>query len=278
MPLAIDFQRQESSILFLTGEPVSLNMELGQTHGVMIRVPRNPSGALLVATPVASRPGPEPEQKVKNNQVFAAGGKWRKNKALLSDVIARVNSGAKTGEIAKEFGVARTTVQRWRQLIAKNADFSYHKSTGRPPRHTSPTEPRICRDCNIAKPLTVFRRNRTQKFGRSYQCIECHRLMQERNADVLRERGRRYYRTHIDKAMARRRAESGGEKDIARWKLRAEVAAGRKVKPNQCEGCLQVFPLRRIQGHHEDYSKPFDVRWLCQKCHGLLHREPINGA
>jgi hypothetical protein len=43
-------------------------------------------------------------------------------------------------------------------------------------------------------------------------------------------------------------------------------------------GILQQQPCERCgsmlsQMHHDDYSKPLEVTWLCRACHLALHRE-----
>lgn len=40
---------------------------------------------------------------------------------------------------------------------------------------------------------------------------------------------------------------------------------GRLRRPPACENCGRV--TERIDAHHEDYSKPLDVDWLCVWCH-----------
>ena len=47
------------------------------------------------------------------------------------------------------------------------------------------------------------------------------------------------------------------------------VRAGRLERPDRCEGCGLE---KRLHAHHDDYSKPLKVRWLCGSCHRLAHR------
>jgi len=51
---------------------------------------------------------------------------------------------------------------------------------------------------------------------------------------------------------------------------------GKLHNPEKCSVCGDEgrFSDGRtsIQGHHDDYNKPLDVRWLCQRCHHEWHK------
>lgn len=54
--------------------------------------------------------------------------------------------------------------------------------------------------------------------------------------------------------------------------LNNAVYNGKIQKPNKCERCKELKEKKQIEGHHEDYSKPFKVQWLCKQCHNYIHR------
>lgn len=49
----------------------------------------------------------------------------------------------------------------------------------------------------------------------------------------------------------------------ARAILNVNVRRG-KITRGPCEKCGKT---EGVQGHHADYSKPLDVRWLCRTCY-----------
>lgn len=56
------------------------------------------------------------------------------------------------------------------------------------------------------------------------------------------------------------------EKNKARDMVKVKIRQG-IIVPQPCEKCGG-----KGQSHHDDYSKPLEIRWLCTKHHGEQHR------
>lgn len=56
------------------------------------------------------------------------------------------------------------------------------------------------------------------------------------------------------------------EKVRTRQALRRAVRSGKMVR-----GPCAICGASETHGHHADYSKPYDVTWLCRKCHDMIH-------
>jgi ribosomal protein L44E len=69
------------------------------------------------------------------------------------------------------------------------------------------------------------------------------------------------------------------EQRRAHYQLNKAVALGQIERPDACEKCGYVGRATRdIHGHHDDYSRPLDVRWLCSSCHKRHHSEMRKAA
>lgn len=85
-----------------------------------------------------------------------------------------------------------------------------------------------------------------------------------------------YWRT--PEGRAKREAAQKAWKDRNREKVRAHSAVARAlkkgtlVKPLDCEGCGPAYS-GKLEAHHDDYSKPLEVKWLCDCCHKQRHIE-----
>lgn len=142
-----------------------------------------------------------------------------------------------------------------------------------------------CIRCGEQKPASDFYTHPKMADGYLGKCKECCRneaiKNREKNIDRYRaqdkirnqnpdrvearlERQRQGLCNHIKKAYAGRNPE----KRAAHIKVGNAVRDGVLIKPKTCPKCLRET---RIIGHHQDYSKPLEVEWMCNKCHWLLH-------
>src|SRR5690625_498931 len=153
---------------------------------------------------------------------------------------------------------------------------------------------KACRKCGVEKPLADYYTHKQMADGHLNICKECvkarareHRRENlERIREYDRKRGqtearkkrvREYYRKTVATKEGRDRlwdqsrewARKNKERRAAHIAVTNAVRNG-TLKPKPCERCS--FPFG-VHGHHEDYSKPLDVIWLCRRCHGERHRE-----
>lgn len=83
-------------------------------------------------------------------------------------------------------------------------------------------------------------------------------------------RNQTYYRRHATQAAeyGKRYRAQNAHKRAAHSAVRAALLNGSLVRPNCCEDCgAACVP----HGHHEDYQKPLEVRWMCVPCHRRAH-------
>jgi hypothetical protein len=136
-----------------------------------------------------------------------------------------------------------------------------------------------CPTCKTMKSETDFYRDPRQRDGLKGQCKKCHcagavRTRDPDNHRVKRaEQMRRAREANPEKFRERDRAASAkrtkDDRTAARMLLNSAVKTGKVVRAPACEGCGIVG---RLHGHHDDYAKPLEVRWLCPPCHGKEHR------
>ena len=87
-------------------------------------------------------------------------------------------------------------------------------------------------------------------------CIACHKAVKAR-----------FLRSHT--GYTREYTEKYPLKTKAHRLVNRRVEQG-KLLPGPCERCGRVDG---VHAHHEDYTAPLDVVWLCPKHHGERHRE-----
>jgi hypothetical protein len=81
-----------------------------------------------------------------------------------------------------------------------------------------------------------------------------------------------YYRRYPSKLKAKVASYilRNRSKYLCRRRFDYAVRSGKLARPSNCQCCgVGCIP----HGHHTDYTKPFEVEWLCVDCHLAAHRK-----
>jgi len=148
---------------------------------------------------------------------------------------------------------------------------------------------KTCFKCGQEKPLSEYYKMRGMADGLLGKCKKCTCMdVREREIRlskspewVLSERKRHREKSAKARACGRvlppnkearklalkKSREKYPEKNHARQCVSHAIRTG-KMTRKPCEKCGE-----RAQAHHDDYSKPLEVMWLCPKHHGERHVE-----
>lgn len=141
-----------------------------------------------------------------------------------------------------------------------------------------------CRKCK-----NMFEATQHQIKKRDLLCLPCRRVKDKLWRDYRKKIGKpviskkmpseyhKEYAVEYNKkpAVKKRRAELQRKyrkdpeqrtKHAVRWLTNRAINSG-KLQRLPCEVCGE----KKVDAHHDDYSKPLDVRWLCRKHHAEHH-------
>lgn len=119
------------------------------------------------------------------------------------------------------------------------------------------------RERSRLKSIEEGRRPKNEE-GRKTSCSNCGREKEESN---LNESYCRTCKAYRKKQIRPFRTEEQKFKDAVRKATMHQVKKGLLIKM-PCEVCNTE---EDVQAHHDDYNKPFDVRWLCRTHHREHH-------
>ena len=131
---------------------------------------------------------------------------------------------------------------------------------------------KTCFKCGETKSLDEFYKHKAMSDGRLGKCKVCAK----RDATATRSKNLERVRAH-DRQRGNRQGYGYtlGYRRKNPEKHRAHYVVGSALR----NGTLQKQPCQvcgttgKLEAHHQDYSQPLMVQWLCSSHHSQLHRD-----
>src|SRR5882672_6523715 len=129
-----------------------------------------------------------------------------------------------------------------------------------------------CFKCHEVKALSEFYKHPMMADGHLNKCKDCNKI----DSNKTRRKSIEYYRAYDRGRSALPHRKKNHQKRVK--KLRAKsLGAHSKVKQALRTGVLVKKPCQMcgtnawVGAHHDDYSKPLEVMWLCPEHHAARH-------
>lgn len=130
---------------------------------------------------------------------------------------------------------------------------------------------KVCFKCQQCKPLSCFYAHQRMADGHLNKCIDCaksdvrtHRTLNAESVSRYeQQRSQTPHRKALQATYLKSYRTKNPEKNRARQMVNRHLRAGNLTK----KPCVYCGGVKKVEAHHEDYSKPLEVLWVCFKCH-----------
>ena len=133
-----------------------------------------------------------------------------------------------------------------------------------------------CIACKDVFPLSEFYKHPAMGDGHLNKCKACcrkhalenraNKLEEKRAYDI--QRSKLPHRKEANKRQLQKTRSEHPERVRIYNAVRRALKAN-KLQKLDCERCGE----KKSMAHHEDYSRPLEVVWLCMPCHAMRHKE-----
>ena len=151
---------------------------------------------------------------------------------------------------------------------------------------------KTCSKCKIEKELSGFCKDKKAKDGLNCHCNDCRKLYRIKVRESTKAYNLTYRRIHreelktysskynTDHKEDRKKWRTSSAGKLSQLKSEARYYNARRSRkyygnnknnitiPDNCQNCNSI---EKVEAHHNDYNKPMDVIFLCQKCHKDWH-------
>jgi hypothetical protein len=149
---------------------------------------------------------------------------------------------------------------------------------------------KVCLACNTKKPLDEYYLHKQMLDGYLNKCKECvksrvHTYRINNLAAVTAYDKKRDSLPHRIKIKQKYLKTDSGKKAKAKaslnykkrypMKYAAHIITANAIRSGKLlpvKNCSECNSTNKIEGHHDDYTKPLNIKWLCELCHKEWHR------
>ncbi len=126
---------------------------------------------------------------------------------------------------------------------------------------------KTCSSCHLRKDESGFSIRKASRDGLTYVCKPCKRAYDNNRLPSIRDKRKLYRVRHYRENRERLNKEARDYRKKYPLKVRAREAVRNALR----DGRLHKEPCYcgevKVEAHHEDYSRPLNVEWLCNWHH-----------